>query len=429
MAAKAKMLIFLGDGMGGRPVPELDGRTTLEATDTPSFDRIASEGACGMLNPISPGVAAGSDTAHMAILGYDPYECYRGRGPFEAKGVGLEVNVGDVAFRCNFATVENGEVLENRAVIDRRAGRIKQRTDELRQTINQQIPEIDGVKVLFKESVEHRCTLVLRGEGLDEHITEVDPHIDPGPNQPPVPYHECKPLPGYEDDEAAKRTARIVNQFVERSRKALNGHPVNQAREADDLKPANIILPRGVGTAVELEPFAKRYKLSGALIVEVDLVRGLGLYLGMDVVTCEGATGGDDTDELAIAASVVSTFEEHDFILANIKAPDLGGHDGNVEQKIASIRKVDRALGYILDNMDFDRAVVMLAADHCTPISVRDHSGDPVPTAFFGYGVTPDDVQSYGERACAQGYLGHFCGSDVMSILGNYAGAGEKYGA
>ncbi len=424
MAAKAKMLILLGDGMGGRPVPELDGRTTIEATDTPAFDKIASEGACGLLNPISPGVAAGSDTAHMAILGYDPYQYYRGRGPFEAKGVGLEVNPGDVAFRCNFATIDNGRALENRTVIDRRAGRINKDTDQLRQALNQQIPEIDGVEILFKESVEHRCALVLRGEGLNEHVGDVDPHLEE-----PADYLECKSLAGYEDNAAAHRTADIVNQFVERSRQALNDHPVNQAREADGLKPANIILPRGVGTAVELEAFAKRYQLSGALMVEVDLVRGLGLYLDMDVIACEGASGGRDTDELAIAAAVVSTFEDHDFVLANIKAPDLGGHDGDVEQKMAAIEKVDRALGYILDNLDFGHTVVMLAADHCTPISVRDHSGDPVPAAFFGYGVTPDEVPSYGERACAQGDLGNFRGSDVMNLLRNYAGAGGKFGA
>jgi len=417
MAAKNKMLIFLGDGMGGRPVPELGGRTTLEAAETPALDRIAAEGACGMLNPVSPGIAVGSDTSHMALLGYDPFKYYRGRGPFEAKGVGLEVNTGDVAFRCNFATVEG------RKVIDRRAGRIKSGTDELTAAINQQIPEIEGVQIVFRNSVEHRAALVLRGEGLDEHVTEVDSHHEG------LDYLDSKPLPGYEDNQAALRTARIVNEFVSHSHEVLKDHPVNKQREADGLLPANITLPRGVGTAVELQPFADRYKLNGAMIVEVDLVRGLGLYLGMDVIACEGATGGRDTDEMAIARAVVSAFDNHDFVLANIKAPDLGGHDGDVEQKIGAIRKVDRALAYVLDNMDFNHTVVMIGADHCTPISVGDHSGDAIPAAFFGCGVTPDEVNSYGERACARGYLGHFTGGDLMHLLTNYSGTEEKFGA
>ncbi len=153
------------------------------------------------------------------------------------------------------------------------------------------------------------------------------------------------------------------------------------------------------------------------------------MYLGMEVINAPGATGGRDTDEISIAQTVVSALADHDFILANIKAPDLGGHDRDPEQKIAAVQKVDRAVAYLLDNLDFGSTVMMLAADHCTPISVGDHSGDPIPTVFFGHGVTPDCVQSYGERACAQGCMGHFLGADVMNILTNYSGSGEKFGA
>jgi 2,3-bisphosphoglycerate-independent phosphoglycerate mutase len=426
MASKNKILVLLGDGMGGRPVPELDGRTAIEAAATPALDRVARDGACGMLSPISRGVPAGSDTSHMALLGYNPYELYRGRGPFEAKGVGLDINPGDVAFRCNFSTVDPAD---GRAVLDRRAGRIHSGTDQLRQAINEQIPEIDGVQILFKESVEHRCALVLRGEGINEFVTEVDPHSDPAPGQPAEQYHDCKPLPGHEDDPEALFTAQVVNKFVQRCFEVLNDHEVNRQRVAEGKPPANIALPRGVGTAVHLEPFATRYGLNGAIVVEVDLVRGLAMYLGMEVINAPGATGGRDTDEISIAQTVVSALADHDFILANIKAPDLGGHDRDPEQKIVAVQKVDRAVAYLLDNLDFGSTVMMLAADHCTPISVGDHSGDPIPTVFFGHGVTPDCVQSYGERACAQGCMGHFLGADVMNILTNYSGSGEKFGA
>lgn len=418
MSSNCKVLIFLGDGMGGRPVEPLGGRTTIEAANTPALDAVAAGGESGYLHPAGFGIPVGSDTAHMAILGYDPFTLYRGRGPFEAKGVGIDVRPGDLAFRCNFSTVENG------IVTDRRAGRIKSGTHELAQAVMEGLKEgIEGVEVIFKESVEHRAALVLRGENLDHRIGEVDPHVEN------VAYYECKPLPEAADDPHAIRTARIVNEFVARSFEILDSHPVNQKRREEGLPPANAALPRGVGTAVELGNFEARYHLHGAMIVEVDLVRGLGEYLAMDVIDVPGATGGADTDEMAIAKAVEAALADHDFVLANIKAPDLGGHDGNPQAKIAAVEKVDRAVGYLLEKLDWNSTVMMIAADHCTPCSLMDHSGDGIPVAFFGYGVRPDRVTAYGERPAAAGSVGHITGDDVMRILLSYAGRQAKFGA
>lgn len=418
MAANCKAIIFLGDGMGGRPVPSLEGLTVIEATETPALDALAAAGESGILHPAGIGVPVGSDTAHMAMLGYDPFKLYRGRGPFEAKGVGIDVQPGDLAFRCNFSTVVDG------IVTDRRAGRIKSGTDQLAAAVNDGLADgIEGVQVIFKESVEHRAALVLRGAGLDHRIGEVDPHKEG------VAYWTCEPLPEAAGDPDAIRTARIVNEFVQRSYEILDAHPVNQARKAEGLPAANAALPRGVGTAVELEPFAQRYGISGAMIVEVDLVRGLAQYLAMDVIDVPGATGGANTDEMALAKAVVECWDRYDFILCNIKAPDLGGHDASVEAKMAAVRKVDRAVGHLLDTLDWSRTVMMLGADHCTPISVGDHTGDGIPVSFYGHGVRPDDVQVYGERACAKGSLGHLLGSDVMSQLTCYSGTQHKFGA
>jgi 2,3-bisphosphoglycerate-independent phosphoglycerate mutase len=415
--AAHKIIIFLGDGMGDRPVAELSGRTPLEAQVTPHLDRLAAGGLCGMLNPVSPGRIVGSDTAHMAILGYDPFQYYKGRGPFEAKGVGLEVLPGDVAFRCNFATVQG------RKLVDRRAGRIKEGTDQLAAAVNERAGLIEGVQCLFKESVEHRAALVLRGEGLDYRVTEVDPHHEG------VDYPDCKPLPEAQDDPAAQKTARIVNEWVRLAHEALQSHPINAQRVAQGLPPANAALPRGVGTAMRLEPFEERYGLHGAMIVEVDLVRGLGQYLAMDVVGVPGATGGADTDEQAIARAVVTALQEHDFVLANIKAPDLGGHDGDVPQKMRAIAKVDNAVGLLLEQLDFEQTVMMVSGDHCTPITVGDHTGDAIPAVFYGCGVRPDDVACFGERSCMRGGLGNFTGADIMNLLTNFAGTQEKFGA
>lgn len=417
MSAGNKMIIFIGDGMGDRPVPALNGQTPLEAQSIPALDKMAAAGLCGMLNPIAPGRRIGSDTAHMAILGYNPFETYRGRGPFEAKGVGLDLQPGDVAFRCNFSTVEG------RQVIDRRAGRIKSGTDQLAAAVNEQAGLIDGVQCLFKESVEHRAALVLRGEGLDHRITEVDPHHEG------AAYPDCEPLPEARDCPGAQKTAAVINKWVAQVYAALDNHPVNQARRKQGLLPANIALPRGVGTAVDLQPFAEKYGLKGAIIVEVDLVKGLGEYLQMTVVDVPEATGGRDTDELAIARAIVAALEDHDFVLANLKAPDLGGHDGDVEQKMEAIAKVENVCAYLLEQVDFEHTVILVTADHCTPITFMDHTGDAVPALFYGVGVRPDEVQTFGERPCMKGGLGNFTGQDIMTLLTNLAGVQDKFGA
>lgn len=417
MSASCKTIIFIGDGLGDRPVAELGGKTPLEALDTPNLDFLAANGLSGMLNPVSPGRRVGSDTAHMAILGYDPFKYYKGRGPFEAKGVGLDLRPGDVAFRCNFSTVDG------RKVIDRRAGRIKSGTEQLAAAVNEKAGLIDGVQCIFKQSVEHRAALVLRGEGLDHRITEVDPHHEG------ADYPDCQPLPEAANDPGAIKTAAVINKWVQLAYEALKDHPVNQARVAEGLPPANIALPRGVGTAVELQSFQDRYGLSGAMIVEVDLVRGLGDYLAMDVIDVPGATGGQDTDEIAIAKAVVAALADHDFVLANIKAPDLGGHDGDAKKKMAAIAKVDNAIGYLLKNLDFSQTVIMVSGDHCTPVSFMDHTGDAIPAVFYGCGVRPDEVQTFGERACMKGGLGNFIGADIMTLMTNFSGTQEKFGA
>lgn len=417
MSEVNKIIIFIGDGLGDRPVASLGGKTPLEAAATPSLDHLAANGLSGMLNPVAPGRRIGSDTAHMAILGYDPFKYYKGRGPFEAKGVGLDLKPGDVAFRCNFSTVEG------RKVTDRRAGRIKTGTDQLAAAVNEKAGLIDGVQCLFKESVEHRAALLLRGEGLDFRITEVDPHHEG------ADYPDCEPLPEAANDPGAIKTAAVVNKWVQLAYEALKDHPVNKQRIAEGLPPANIALPRGVGTAVQLQPFKEKYDLSGAMIVEVDLVRGLGQYLDMEVVEVPGATGGQDTDEIAIAKAVVEALGHNDFVLANIKCPDLGGHDGNAEKKMEAIQKVDRAIGYLLANVDFETTVIMVTGDHCTPVSFMDHTGDAVPAVFYGCGVRPDDVQTYGERPAMHGGLSHFTGEDIMTLLTNFAGCQVKFGA
>lgn len=410
-----KAIILIGDGMGDRPVKELGGFTPIEVAHAPNMSRLAREGECGLMDPIAPGIRAGSDTSHLAILGYDPYEYYTGRGAFEAAGIGLDVRRGDICFRCNFATVDE----ETMVVVDRRAGRIREGTHLLAQALDGM--EIEDTKILFKESVEHRAGLVLRGEGLSHKVTDADPHAEG------VKVHTVEPLDP--SDEKGQKTARIINEFVRRSFEILKDHPVNRERKAQGLPPANIVLPRGAGIAPHIPPFKETYGLKGACIVEVGLLKGVGRYLGMDLIEPEGATGSVDTNEESIGKAVVDALKDYDFILCNVKAPDIAGHDGNPHLKVETVEKIDRMLGLILSHIDPSEVLVILTADHSTPVSVKDHSGDPVPIVFWGEGVRVDDVFCYGERPCAKGGLGRIRGRDIMNIVTNLLSIQEKFGA
>mgnify|MGYP003797270493 CR=1 FL=1 len=408
-----KGILLVGDGLGDRPVAELGSRTPLEAAEKPNMDRLAAEGECGIMDPIAPGVRAGSDTSHLALLGYDPYECYTGRGPFEAAGIGMDVKQGDVAFRCNFTTVNDDMV-----VTDRRAGRITEGTEQLAAAVNGM--QIEDVTCLFKESVAHRGALVLRGPGLGANITDTDPHVEG------AHVHEAKPVDP--NDAASAKTARIVNQFVKKSYEALKDHAVNKAREASGQKPANIILPRGAGLAPSLTPINERFGLTSACVAETGLIKGVAKYVGMKIIDVPEATGGLDSNLIAMAKAIIETLKDHNFVLCNVKGPDVAGHDAKAQVKVDFIQIMDEMVGYLLDNVD-ENTYIALTADHSTPISVKDHSGDPVPIAFWGPGVRTDKVMHFDERSVTSGGLHRIRGCYIMNILTQLMAIQEKFGA
>lgn len=408
-----KGLLLIADGLGDRPVPSMGNKTPLEYASTPTLDRLAREGECGLMDPIAPGIRAGSDTAHLAILGYDPYTVYQGRGPFEALGIGMEVRGGDVALRCNFSTVDSGM-----RVVDRRAGRITEGTAELAQAVNG--VEIEGVQCFFKESVAHRGALVLRGEGLSPQITDVDPHAEG------EAIHESQPIDP--NDEAAVRTARVVNAFVRLSYERLKDHPVNRERVARGLPPANIILPRGAGVAPHLEPFPKKHGITAVAVVETGLIRGIARFVGMDTLDAPGATGGVDTDYTSIADTLANALRQYDFVLGNVKAPDLCGHDRNPQLKAQVIEQIDGLVARLVTQYP-EPFYLIFTGDHSTPCSVGDHSGDPVPVLLHGPDLRGDEVLRFHECACARGALGRLRGGDLVNILTQLMGVQEKFGA
>ena len=406
-------LLLIADGLGDRAVPEFDGKTPLEAANTPTLDRLAAEGESGLMDPIAVGVRGGSDTGHLALLGYDPYKYYPGRGPFEAIGIGLPVQPGDIAFRCNFSTVD-----EELVVTDRRAGRITEGTTELAAALNGL--QIEDVTCYFKESVAHRAALVLHGPGLGDQVSDVDPH------EVGARIWEAKATT--EGDEASEKTARILNAFVGQSYQILKNHPINQQRTEAGLPAANIALPRGIGKSPHLSPINEKYGVSSACIVEVGLVKGVGQYLGMNVIDVPEATASIDTDTEAIGRAIIAAAADHTFILANVKGPDVAGHDKNAQGKVQIIEKIDQMVAQIVEAVG-DQLIIAVTGDHSTPVTFGDHTGEPCPILFWGPPVRRDLVTSFGETAATQGGVGRIRGMDIMQILTSYMGIQEKFGA
>ncbi|MEM2964970.1 MAG: phosphoglycerate mutase, partial [Candidatus Bathyarchaeia archaeon] len=250
-----KGIMVICDGMGDRPHSEHGGMTPLEAADTPNMDAMADEGLVGFMDVVAPGVPPGSDVAHLSLFGYDPHEYYTGRGGFEAVGAGLSLSPGDVAFRCNFATVD-----DDLTVMDRRAGRIKEDADKLMPAIRGFRLDVEGLTYEFHHTVEHRGVLVFRGKNLSRHVSDTDPHK--------VGERILKSTP-LEPEEAAERTAEALNQFTLKSFEALKDHPVNLKRIQERKPPANIVLSRGAGTLPTLQTIPQKYGVKASAIAAV----------------------------------------------------------------------------------------------------------------------------------------------------------------
>lgn len=400
------------DGMADRPLKELGNKTPLEAAKTPNMDRMAKLGVNGIMDSIKPGIRPGSDTAHLSILGYDPYQVYTGRGPFEAAGVGVNVLPGDIAFRCNFSTLNDQGI-----ITDRRAGRIREGTKDLVETLNSMDIEED-VEIIFKESTGHRAVLVLRGEGLSDQISDADPKYDG---------KKVKKVKGLDGSPEADKTAEILNKVIKESYHLLKDHPVNIERIRNGENPANVTVPRGAGAVPDVEAFNDKYGLKSACIAETGLIHGIANITGMDVIEVEGATGGVDTNIDNITNKILETATaDYDFILINIDGADEAGHDGNLDEKVEFIEKVDGVVGKV---MEVEDVYFILTADHSTPISVMDHTGDPVPLVIKGPDVRVDQVDKFNERSATRGGLCRIRGSDIMNILMDLMNRSSKFGA
>lgn len=402
---KNKAILLICDGLGDRP--SVDGKTPLEAAYTPNLDELSEAGINGLMDIISPGIVPGSDTAHLSIFGYDPYRYYPGRGVFEALGADMELHKGDVAFRANFATVD-----EKMRVIDRRAGR--KGSKELAEVLNGL--EIDGVKISLENTTEHRCAVVMRGKHLSRYVSDVDTHEAGDFVQ------ECKPLKGGENE---RKTATVVNKFVRMSYELLNNHPVNAERRQKGELPANIILLRGAGSYEGITSIKERFGFSAACVAGASLYKGVAKYLGMNVLPVEGATGKSDTNLENKAKAAFQALEEHDFVFVHVKDADNNGHDGNFEGKKNTIAKIDKELVARLKDAE---AYIAVTGDHSTPVTIKRHCSDPVPLLIKGDGVRTDGVKKFDEISVASGGLCRIRGVDLMPILSDFMGYYIMYG-
>lgn len=406
-----KVILVIIDGLGDRPIPELGNKTPLEVAKKPNLNNLASSGVCGTMNVISPGIRPGSDTSHLAIFGYDPRIYYHGRGPFEASGIGMDIDPGDVALRVNLGTVD-----KNLKIIDRRAGRIENTApfiEKLDNTI------LEGVRFCLQAGTGHRAALVLKGKNLSSNISDGDPHVEG------VKVKKISPL---DKSFEAKKTARILNEFLDKAHQFLKKHPLNQKRKKKDLLPANYLLLRGAGQLVDFEPFPKKYGFEKACaIAGAGLYKGIAKILEMDVIEVKGATGMVNTNLEEKFKKTKEMLNVYDFVFLHIKATDTLSEDGDFWGKKNFIEKIDLAIRHLLN---LKKCLLVVTADHSTPCALKAHSGDPVPLMIVGEEVRTDDCLKFEERECSQkGSLGRINGLDLMPEILNLSGRARLFGA
>jgi 2,3-bisphosphoglycerate-independent phosphoglycerate mutase len=365
-----KYALLVGDGMADYPLEELGGRTPLMAANTPHMDWIARNGAVGLVKTIPPGFSSGTEIANMSLLGYDPARYFTGRGPLEAASMGVSLEADDVAFRCNLVSLE---VFGSQVIMeDFTAGHIS--SDEARQIIQDIDRELGTEAIRFYPGLSYRHIMVWKGAGSNtglESLSIVPPHDILGKG-----IFDYLPEVGGEDG---------IVDLLTRSQVLLKEHPVNLARMERGVKPANSIWVWGQGRRPQIPTLAERFGVKGSVVCAVDLLKGLGLYAGLEVIDVPGATGYFDTNYRGKAEYGLRELEEKDLVFIHVEAPDEAGHSGDIPKKIETIETFDKGVvGTILEGLrDSEEYRVMVLPDHATPIPLRTHAPDPVPFAIY----------------------------------------------
>jgi len=369
--------------MADRPVPALEGRTPLAVARKPNMDSLAREGRLGLVRTCPPEFRPGTEVCAMSLLGYDPKTHFTGRGPLEALGRGIELRKSEVAFRCNLVTVK-GDMME-----DYSAGHIG---DAEAKTLIQMLDKrLGGEEIKFHPGVGYRHLMVWRGGS--EEVKTLAPHDIMG-----QPWRQFIPQ--------GKGEKRLL-QIMEDSRILLDGHEVNRARRMKGLASANMAWLWSPGRVPEVQSFREKYGVAGAVISAVDIVKGLGALVGLEIVRVPGATGYFDTNYRGKGEAAVKVLRKSDFVLVHVEAPDEAGHEGKIEEKVKAIEQIDEhVLGPLLQAREKLGGVAFLVMpDHLTPVTEKAHVADEVPVLMARPGARPDGLDTFTEEAASRGSI------------------------
>lgn len=391
ISTDSKIVLLVIDGVGD--LPSKEGKTTLEYANTPNLDKLAERSVCGLTDPVGRGITPGSGPAHISLFGYDPIKCQIGRGVLEALGIDIELTEDDLACRGNFATIDN-----NGIITDRRAGRIATEINQkLCSLLQENIKEIDGVKVFIKPGKDYRFVVVFRGKSMVDGISDADPQV----TGKKIKYAEAlKP--------ESKESTKIVNKFIDRALEVLK-----------EQHPANAVLLRGIAKHPGLPCMKELFKLKAAAIATYPMYRGLAKLVGMDVID----TGETIADEFI---SLRDSYQQYDFFYVHIKKTDSYGEDGNYDAKVKVIEELD---GCIPQMLELDPDVIAITGDHSTPAALAAHSWHPNPILLYSRYTRVDDVKHFSENEFVKGGLGRFPAMEVMQLMLANALKLKKYGA
>ncbi|CAG7872488.1 unnamed protein product [Brassica rapa] len=394
---KKRVAFVLIDGLGDVSIPKLGYKTPLQAANIPNLDAIASAGINGLMDPVEVGLGCGSDTAHLSLMGYDPRVYYRGRGAFESMGAGLAMSPGDIAFKSNFATLDE----ETGIVVSRRADRhFEEEGPILCAALDgMKLPSFPEYEVRVRYATEHRCGVVVKGPKLSGNISGTDPLKD---NRLLL---QAKPL---DESEEANHTANVVNELSKEISRILVTHPVNAKRLAQGKNIANLVLLRGCGIRIEVPPFEEKHGLWPCMVAPTKIIAGLGMSLGIDILEAPGATGDYRTLLTSKAVAIANALSAplspcpnvfvpgedghkpgrsggYDFGFLHIKAIDDAGHDKATMFKVKGLEAVDKAIRQLAkllwqaESCSDYQYFLCVTGDHSTPVEYGDHSFEPVP--------------------------------------------------
>jgi 2,3-bisphosphoglycerate-independent phosphoglycerate mutase len=384
-----KSIIVLGDGMADEPVAALGGKTPLQYAHTPYMDLLAEKGVTGRLDTVPDGFHPGSEVANLSILGYDLPQVYEGRGVLEAASIGVCLQAGELALRCNLISIDGG-IIKNHS-----SGHIH--TEEAAELVRYLNETLGTEQVRFHTGVSYRHLLVIKGG--DKRVNCTPPHD--------VPLQPFRPLLVKPHVAEASDTAALLNKLILQSQELLKAHPLNRKRIAEGKDPANSIWPWSPGFRPAMQTLQEMYGIrKGAVISAVDLIRGVGIYAGLEVIRVEGATGLYDTNYEGKTQAALKALQTNDFVYLHIEASDEAGHEGNVPLKVKTIEYLDhrvvRPLYEALQTWNEPVAIGILP-DHPTPCAIRTHTNTPIPFLIYKPGQKPDSVDKYDEFSVKNG--------------------------